>query len=337
MSNDQVRVLVLGGNRYIGLSLVRELARTGFTVTVANSHEAALPGGVERIHVDRRRPGDLRDALMPHARRFDVVFDNTAYVVSDIEPLVDLFDGHIQHYVFTSSVAVYRRSFIQPITEKFRVHETVGDQPLRAYAVGKVECERFLAERFRHDGFPATAVRVTHTVGPRSPLVTREPGLFARLELGRPILIPGEGFPFVHLVHIDDVARMMVAVIGNDRASGEVYNVGGEEVTSIVGCIHLMARAAGLEPNIVPVPVSVARGLGRPLVHWGEATNGGTIFSIAKAVDHLAWTPGVGLEEAYRDSYAWYATEGRDNYEYDFSFDDEVLSRLNEGTRRSSP
>src|SRR5512146_2336901 len=40
--NGRMRVLVLGGNRYIGLSLVRELARCGFEVTVANSHEAEL-------------------------------------------------------------------------------------------------------------------------------------------------------------------------------------------------------------------------------------------------------------------------------------------------------
>jgi nucleoside-diphosphate-sugar epimerase len=101
-----MRILVLGGNRYIGLSLVRELARCGFEVTVANSHEAELPAGVRRIHADRRQPGELRAALEPHASRYDVVFDNTAYHVPDIEPLVDLFDGHVQHYVFTSSIAV---------------------------------------------------------------------------------------------------------------------------------------------------------------------------------------------------------------------------------------
>jgi nucleoside-diphosphate-sugar epimerase len=51
-----------------------------------------------------------------------------------------------------------------------------------------------------------------------------DPGFFARLERGRPILIPGDGFPFVHLIHIDDVARMLVALIGNDRVRGEAYN-----------------------------------------------------------------------------------------------------------------
>lgn len=323
-----MRTLVLGGNRYIGLSLVHELARRGHAVTVANSHVVDLPAGVERIHADRRRPGELVTALRPHAGDFDVVFDNTAYQIADVEPLVELFTGRIEHYVFTSSVAVYRRSFVQPITEDFRLHESVADQPLRAYGVGKVHTERFLAQCFARDGFPATSVRVTHTVGPRSPLASRDPAFFARLEQGRPILIPADGFPFIHPIHIDDAARLMASLIGNERAIGETYNTAGLEYTSILGCVQLMARAAGVDANLVHVPMDVLRQLDGPIVHWGEATAGGVVFSIAKALDHLDWTPQMGLAASYEDSYRWYAAGGRETYEFDFSFDDKVLAQL---------
>jgi nucleoside-diphosphate-sugar epimerase len=322
-----VRVLVLGGNRYIGLSLVRELARRGHAVTVANSHAVDLPDGVERIHADRRIPGELVAALRPHAQAFDAVFDNTAYQIADVEPLVELFTARLQHYVFTSSVAVYRRSFVQPVTETFRLHETIGDQPLRAYGVGKVHTERFLAECFSRDGFPATSVRVTHTVGPRSPLASRDPAFFARLELGRPILVPGDGFPFVHAIHIDDAARFMASLLGNDRAVGEVYNAAGAEYASILGCIQMMARAAGVDANLVRVPLEVLRRTG-PVVHWGEATAGGQVISITKALDHLDWSPQIGLQAAYEDSYRWFAAGGRDSYEFDFSHDEKVLAQL---------
>ena len=49
-----MRALVLGGNRYIGLHLVRELARRGFDVTVMNSHEVPLPARLPRRHGPRR-------------------------------------------------------------------------------------------------------------------------------------------------------------------------------------------------------------------------------------------------------------------------------------------
>lgn len=330
-----MRVLVLGGNRYIGVSLVAELARRGHEVTVANSHPTSLPDGVERLHVDRRAPGELVATLAPRAESFNAVFDNTAYEVADLAPLVELFDGRVSHYVFTSSVAVYRRSFIQPVAEGFRVHEEVADQPLRAYGVGKVRCEHHLLDRHRSTGFPATAVRVTHTIGPRSPLASREPAFFARLEAGRPVLIPGDGFPFVHPIHIDDVARLLASLLGNRRAEGQIYNAAGPEFASVLGCIEIMAGVVGVEANIVHVPPDVVRRLPGPLVHWGEATAGGTVFSIAKALDHLDWAPRLGLEDAYRDSYQWFAASGRDAYQFDFSLDDEALALLGTPSGRS--
>ena len=327
-----MRVLVLGGNRYIGLHLVFELARRGHEVTVLNSHPAPLPDGVRRLHGDRRLPGVLTDVLTPYGDDFDVVFDNTAYEVSDLEPLVELFRGRVSQFVFTSSVAVYRRSDIQPVSETFPVYEEARNT-MQAYGVGKSRCERYLMSEFDDGGFPATSVRVTHTIGPHSPLGSREPSFFARLEAGRPILLPAEGFPFVHLVHVADVAKLMAALVANPRVVGQVYNAAGVEVSSIAACVRLMAKAVGVEARIVNVPIEIARRLNPPLVHWGEGITGGAIFSIDKARRDIEWQPAFGLEEAYKDSYRWFASEGRDRYEFDFTRDDEVMAQLTVGSR----
>jgi nucleoside-diphosphate-sugar epimerase len=323
-----MRALVTGGNRYIGRHLVFELARRGHAVTVVNSHESPLPDGARRLHADRRVPGELQRVLTEHRDDFDVVFDNTAYAVSDLEPMIELFSGRVRHFVFTSSVAVYKRSFIQPVREHFARHAPGDPDPRKAYGVGKVRCEDHLRGLFETDGFPATSLRVTHTIGPHTPLATREPVFFRRLELGRPILIPGEGFPFVHLVHVQDVARLMVSLIGNDTAIGQIYNVGGAEITSVLGCIRLMARAVGVEPEVVKVPLDVAARVRPPLVHWGEGIVGGAMFSIDKALSELDWEPAFGLEDAYRDSYEWFDAEGRDLFTYDFTADDDLLAAL---------
>ena len=323
-----MRALVTGGNRYIGRHLVFELARQGHDVTVVNSHESPLPDGAHRIHADRRVPGALTEALGPHRDDFDIVFDNTSYAVGDLEPMIELFEGRVAQFVFTSSVAVYKRNFIQPVREHSPRHAPDDRDPRKAYGVGKVNCEDHLRELFGSRGFPATSLRVTHTIGPHTPLASREPVFFRRLELGRPVLIPAEGFPFVHLVHVQDVARLMVSLIGNDRAHGQVYNVAGSEITSVEGCVRLMARAVGVEPHIVHVPLDIARRARPPLVHWGEAMVGGAIWSIDKALADLDWTPSFGLEDGYADSYAWFDREGRDLFEYDFSGDDAVLEQL---------
>jgi nucleoside-diphosphate-sugar epimerase len=323
-----VRVLVTGGNRYIGRHLVFELASQGHDVTVINSHESPLPDGARRIQADRRVPGALTEALAEHRDDFDVVFDNTAYTVPDLEPMIELFDGRVRQFVFTSSVAVYKRNFIQPVREESPRHAPGDPDPRKAYGVGKVECEDHLRELHASRGFPSTSLRVTHTIGPHTPLASREPVFFRRLELGRPIMIPAEGFPFVHLVHVQDVARLMVSLIGNDRVLGRAYNVAGAEITSVLGCIRLMARAVGVEPKIVHVPLEIARRAQPPLVHWGEGIVGGAMFSIDKALAELEWEPSFGLEDAYRNSYEWYDAEGRERFTFDFDADDALLATL---------
>ena len=322
-----MRVLVTGGNRYIGLDLVRELVGRGCEVTVINSHEAPLPAAVRRIHADRRQPGSLTAALRDERDSFDVVFDHTAYRESDVEPLVELFRGRIRHYVFTSSQAVYRRSLVLPIQEDFRRHAPDDEDPRKAYGVGKVRCEDYLMRLFEQEGFPATCLRVGHTLGPRSPQPTRDPWFFARLEAGRPILVPGDGFGALQLVHINDVARLMAALVGNERVVGRAYNVGGAEITSVLGVVHLIARALGLKADIVHVPLDVARR--HPAVmHWGEATVGSAFMSIDAALRDIDWVPRFGIQDGYRDAWQWYDSEGRGSYAYDYSVEDRILAEL---------
>ena len=189
-----MRILVLGGNRYIGLALVGELARCGHEVTVLNSHEVPLPDGVMRLHGDRQQPGVLREVLADRRDDFDVVFDNTAYHVKDLEP--------------------DRRALHRPHPAA-GVHQLVGGVPaqLRPAGPGDVPHPR-PPRRRRPQGLRRRqgAVRAVpaRPVGAHRPADDEPPGraharsaqpaglarpvFFARLEQGRPIFVPGEGF-----------------------------------------------------------------------------------------------------------------------------------------------
>jgi len=96
------------------------------------------------------------------------------------------------------------------------------------------------------------------------------------------------------------VARCIASVAESDVARGRAYNVSGDEVTSVLGCIQLMAKVAGVTANVVHVPLDVARRVSHPLVHWGEALVGGAIFANDEAKADLGWRPEFGLEGAYR-------------------------------------
>jgi len=325
-----MRVLVLGGNRYIGRHLVAELARQGHDVTVFNSHESPLPEGVRRLHGDRQVPGVIDEVLGPRRDDFEAVFDNTSYQTSDVAPLVELFRGRVSHYLFTSSTAVYLWSDIQPILEDSPVSADDALNPSRGYGAGKVRCERMLRAEYDRTAFPATSFRVGHTMGPHSPRATREPVFFARLEQGRPILIPGDGLASLHLVHIDDVATAMTAVLTHDAAAGQIYNIAGPQFSSVDGYVRMMAGAVGVEPNLVHVPREVARTLRPPILHWPEWYRGGMVFSIDKARRELDWKPVFGLQAGLADAYRWFKEEGRNWYTFDFSQEDELLRTLQE-------
>lgn len=325
-----MRVLVTGGNRYIGRHLVEELARRGHEVTVFNSHPSPLPEGVRRIHGDRRVPGVIQEVLGPLRDEFDAVFDNTSYQVEDVQPMVDIFRGRVKHYVFTSSTAVYLWSDALPVREDFPVSDDDAKNPARAYGAGKVRCERLLQREFEENGFPFTSLRVGHTLGPHSPLPTRDPGFFMRLELGRPILMPGDGTAIVHLVHIDDVASAMCAVIETENSIGQIYNINGKEFAGMAAYVRLMGEVVGAEPKFVYIPRDVAKTIRPPVIHWAEWYRGPMVFSIEKARRELNWEPKFGLKSGLEDSYKWFREGGRETYEFDFSHDDAVLKMLEE-------
>lgn len=327
-----MRTLVLGGNRYIGRHLVERLSREGHEVTVFNSHESPLPEGVRRLHGDRQQPGVVEEVLGPRREDFDAVFDNTSYQVSDVTPLIELFRGRVKHYVFTSSTAVYLWPDVQPVTEESPVSDDDARNPSRGYGAGKVRCERLLRAEYESNGFPATSLRVGHTLGPHSPL-PREHGFFARMAAGRPILVPGDGMPFVHLVHVDDVAAAISAVISTDASAGQIYNVNGAQFSSIGAYLRKMAEAAGVEPNLVFVPRDVARTVRPPILHWAEWYRGGVVFSIEKARRELRWEPSFSFESGLADSYRWFQAEGRDWHSFDFAAEDALLKAPQESPR----
>ena len=321
-----MKVLVLGGNRYIGLHLFFELARQGHAVTVFNSHIAPMPPGTRRLHGDRKQPGVIEQVLTPVRDEFDAVFDNTSFTPADMQPIVDMFRGRVKHFVFTSSIAVYLQSDAQPIAEDFPVSADESQGLFGSYGADKVRCEQILAREHAENGLPYSVVRVSHSCGPMSPLPTREPGTFTRLEQGRPLLLAGDVGANIHVVHIQDVARLMCAILGNERAIGQIYNAAGSQFCTITAYMRLMAKAVGVEPNIVKMPSGI--GIKSPVVHWLEARHGGMAFSIEKARRDLGWEPGFTLASALADSYRWFVNEGRARYTIDFSDDDAILAEM---------
>ncbi len=241
----------MGGTQFNGRALVHELVRAGHDVTVCNRgrSDAVLPDGVGRLVADRTDHQTLREAI--GGRDWDCVQDVTAYHPGDVEVMIDILRDRVGHYVFASSTVIYATSTILPITEE---HPDERGPDQNEYGLHKLLCEDLLLEAHAEHGFPATTVPFSMVFGPHNTLQDREQRMFCRLLAGRPVLVPGDGETLLQLGHVDDQARALEQLMGNEVAHGRRYNLTGPAAITRNGYLALIAEAVGVTPAVVHVP-----------------------------------------------------------------------------------
>lgn len=112
-----MKILVLGGTRYFGISMVWELIKQGHDVTIATRQLAKDNYGdaVKRIQIERTDPKSIEQALK--GKYFDVVYDKIAYCSNDIKYVLDTIE--CDKYIHMSSTSVYEPKKINTKEEEF--------------------------------------------------------------------------------------------------------------------------------------------------------------------------------------------------------------------------
>ena len=111
---------------------------------------------------------------------------------------------------------------------------------------------RETGERLASAGVPVTTLRAAMIVGKGSAAFETILGLVKRL----PVMItPSWVSTPTQPIALDDVARYLAGVCGNEAAYGEGYDVGGPEVKTYRQMIERIAGQLGRSPRIVEVPV----------------------------------------------------------------------------------
>jgi nucleoside-diphosphate-sugar epimerase len=285
-------------------------------VTLFNRGKKPAPvEGLRQITGDRTDPEQLQTQLQGES--FDAIFDNNGRELSDTQPLIDLFQGKLQHFVYVSSAGVYLKTDQPPHIE--------GDpvDPKSRHR-GKFETEAALAAA----GLPWTAVRPVYIYGPQNynPL---EAWFFDRIVRDRPVPIPGNGQAITQLGHVADLAEAMLAVLGNSAAIGQIYNISGDRDVTFDGLARACAVAAGRDPDSLklvhydPKAFDFGKRKAFPMRPQHFFTR------IEKAKRDLNWQPHFELIEGLRDSFQNdYLARGLDQTEVDFSTDEEVLAQV---------
>jgi 2'-hydroxyisoflavone reductase len=217
-----MKLLVLGGTKFLGRATVEAALARGHEVTLFNRGEtnAELFPEAEKLRGDRTQ--DLSEL---DGREWDAVVDPSGYVPGVVRRSAEKLEGAVGFYLFVSSLSVYAdRS--KPLTEGDPVEE-LGDKPADRlledysnYGALKALAEQAVAETLP-DAY--ANVRPGLIVGPHDPTgrFTYWPHRVAR---GGEIAAPAPPEERVQFIDVRDLAEWMVGLCER-RAGGELNAV----------------------------------------------------------------------------------------------------------------
>ena len=311
-----MRILIMGGTRFIGVFLTKTLVAQGHEVVLFNRGNNPAPvDGVTQIHGDRKDPDQLKAKLANET--FDIVFDNNGRELSDTQPLVEILGDKIKQFVYVSSAGVYLKSSQMPHRENDPVDP-------KSRHKGKHHTEAYLTK----SGINWTSIRPTYIYGPQN-YNDLEAWFFDRLVRDRPLPIPGNGMHLTQFGHIQDLADAMAALIGNTKAKGQIYNISGDRYVTFDGLALACAEAIGKDPSQIklvhydPSNFDFGKRKAFPmrLQHF--------FADVSKAKQELGWQPKYDLVSGLKDSFAKdYSASGRDSADIDFSLDEKILGAM---------
>jgi nucleoside-diphosphate-sugar epimerase len=311
-----MRILIMGGTRFIGVYLTKVLVEQGHEVVLFNRGNHATPvPGVQQIQGDRQDPQQLEDKLS--GENFDAIFDNNGRELSDTQPLVEIFNDRLKHFIYVSSAGVYLPTEHMP-------HREGDPVDPRSRHKGKHHTETYLAE----SGIPWTSIRPCYIYGPQN-YNDLEAWFFDRLVRDRPIPIPGNGKYMTQFGHVQDLAIAMAKILGNETAINKIYNISGDHYSTFDGLAYACGEAAGKSPEEIklvhydPTQFDFGKRKAFPLRQQHFFTD------IHQATKDLDWQPQYDLVSGLQDSFHHdYLALGRDQSAIDFSVDDEILGKI---------
>jgi 2'-hydroxyisoflavone reductase len=218
-----MRILILGGTRFVGRHIVEHLVRCGRRVVCFHRGQTVceLPAGVEERLGDR----DV-DLAAVATERWDAIVDTCCYRPEQIRRSLELSAGR---YLLISTVSVYQDVSSRGVSEDAPTIDAFDPSDAASrYGGEKAACERLLRE-----------------CHPQQNMVLR-PGLIAgkwdygglftywceRFLRGGSILAPGDPGRFVQLIDAADIARFVEHALSNDLA-GTFNLVGPAQPTTM--------------------------------------------------------------------------------------------------------
>jgi UDP-glucose 4-epimerase len=305
-----MKVLVLGGNGFIGSHVVDALLTAGHQVRVFDRAEDKYRGRISTVEYVL---GTFDDALLltEALTDIDVVFHGISTTVpstSNADPIADIqsnlvstvrlfkamLDKGVERIVFLSSGGtVYGQVKVDLISEEHPLH------PVCSYGIVKVAIENYLFMYQELHGIKPIVLRGSNPYGERQGHLGVQGviGTFLnKIAKNERIEIWGDGTIVRDFIYVGDLAQACLkAIICNDIG---VFNIGGgigHSINEVFECAKLVSTS-----SIVPV-YKPARGFDVQRV----------VLDIAQAKAIFKWHPKTSLFQGMAETWRWIQDQQR--------------------------
>lgn len=302
------KVLVTGGSGFIASHLCHRLIKEGaqvFTLTkydsiIDNIRLADLGDKVEVVEGDLRNPDSLkkiqsfRPEIIYHFAAYNHVGDSFLNISEAVNVnssgTVNLLEAYedYERFIYISSSEVYGYQETVPFSED------LCPFPISPYAVGKYSGELYARMKWRVFNKPIIVLRPFNAFGPyQSPRAIIAEIIIKCLK-GEDV-ITTEGVQTRDFNYVGDLADGFLLAAKNDKAIGEIINLGTGEEISIKVLVKKIHELTGSKSRLCIGDLSY-----RPIEIWRMVADN------KKSKRLLGWTPKINLEEGLSRTIGWY-------------------------------
>lgn len=315
-----MRILLIGGNGFIGRVLAAVLQRRGHQVAVFHRGTTSLAPGLQEIRGDRNQLADSAQDLKRLAP--EVVIDVVLSSARQAEGLMNAFRGAARRVVMLSSMDVYRAVDIThgkdsgplqelPLTEESELRRNLHPYPPESmrmlrqiFSWATDDYDKIPAERIvlNDADLPGTVLRLPMVYGPGDPLHRFHP-VVKRIADGRRQILLSE----VQAAwcsprgYVENVAAAIALAATDARAAGRIYNICEEPAFSEMEWARKIGVEMGWDGEFV---ILLTEQTPRHLLQPGNYGQHWTASS-ARIRHDLGYVEPVTIEEAIRQTIAW--------------------------------
>lgn len=311
--SDNKRMLISGGNGFLGSHLVEKALSEGFSVVVVDDMSTMpkvnvplevklIRQKIENVHISDKFDYYIHLAARPSpedyvAHPIETMLSNSLGTLKMLE--LARRDG--ARFVYTSSSETYGDAEIIPTPESY--HGRVNFTGTRScYDESKRYSEALAMSFLRQYNVDVRIQRPFNVYGPR----IRPDGQYGRVIprfimqaiSNSDITIHGDGKQTRSFLYVTDWVNVTWEIIMRDDLRGEIFNVGSTKEYTINQLAEMIKKITGSNSRIIHTQSRADDPRRRAA-------------DITKAINKLGWSPKVSLEEGLKYTVEWIRGENQ--------------------------